>query len=150
MICLAYPVHPPGRPETSRLGELNDKVDRLIRNFRHEAVLWSARQIEKAAVDAAILGWSGVAGHDVRVDIDRIDRVWDGDFVLVAEYIENIPAIAFRSVRDKNLIIGEVDIRNQKLDRYWTVGQWQDGFFHAVAGVGFSDYKPVRLKTGWA
>jgi branched-chain amino acid transport system substrate-binding protein len=47
-------------------------------------------------------------------------------------------------------IIGEVDIRNQKLDRYWTVGQWQDGFFHAVAGVGFSDYKPVRLKTGWA
>ena len=33
---------------------------------------------------------------------------------------------------------------------YWTVGQWQDGFFHAVAGVGFSDYKPVRLKTSWA
>jgi branched-chain amino acid transport system substrate-binding protein len=47
-------------------------------------------------------------------------------------------------------IIGEVDIRNQKLARVWTVGQWQDGFFHAVAGVGFTDYKPVRLKTGWA
>jgi len=47
-------------------------------------------------------------------------------------------------------IIGEVDVRNQKLNRYWTVGQWQDGFFHAVAGVGFSDYKPVQLKTGWA
>jgi len=47
-------------------------------------------------------------------------------------------------------IIGEVDIRNQKLNRYWTVGQWQDGTFHAVSGVGFSDYKPVRLKTGWA
>ena len=46
-------------------------------------------------------------------------------------------------------IIGEVDIRNQKLNRYWTVGQWQDGFFHAVAGVGFTDYKPVQLKTGW-
>jgi branched-chain amino acid transport system substrate-binding protein len=46
-------------------------------------------------------------------------------------------------------IIGEVDIRNQKLNRYWTVGQWQDGFFHAVAGVGFADYKPVKLKTGW-
>jgi branched-chain amino acid transport system substrate-binding protein len=46
-------------------------------------------------------------------------------------------------------VIGDVDIRKQKLDRYWTVGQWQDGFFHAVAGVGFSDYKPVRLKTGW-
>jgi len=47
-------------------------------------------------------------------------------------------------------IIGDVDIRNQKLNRYWTVGQWQEGFFHAVAGVGFTDYKPVRLKTSWA
>ena len=46
-------------------------------------------------------------------------------------------------------IIGELDIRNQKLKRYWTVGQWQDGIFHAVAGVGFTDYKPVRLKSGW-
>ena len=46
-------------------------------------------------------------------------------------------------------IIGEVDIRNQKLNKFWTVGQWQDGFFHAVAGVGFTDYKPVKLKTGW-
>jgi branched-chain amino acid transport system substrate-binding protein len=46
-------------------------------------------------------------------------------------------------------IIGEADIRNQKLNRFWTVGQWQDGFFHAVDGVGFSDYKPVKLKTGW-
>jgi len=47
-------------------------------------------------------------------------------------------------------IVGDMDVRNQKLARYWTVGQWQDGFFHAVAGAGFSDYKPVRLKTGWA
>ena len=47
-------------------------------------------------------------------------------------------------------IIGDADIRSQKLTRYWTVGQWQDGFFHAVNGVGFTDYKPVRLKTGWA
>lgn len=47
-------------------------------------------------------------------------------------------------------IIGEMDVRKQKLTRYWTVGQWQDGTFHAVAGVGFTDFKPVRLKTGWA
>ena len=35
-------------------------------------------------------------------------------------------------------MIGEVEIRNQKLNRYWTVGQWQNGIFHGVAGVGFS------------
>ncbi len=47
-------------------------------------------------------------------------------------------------------IIGDVDVRQQKLNRYWTVGQWQEGLFHAVAGVGFTNYKPVRLKTTWA
>jgi branched-chain amino acid transport system substrate-binding protein len=47
-------------------------------------------------------------------------------------------------------IIGDLDIRDQKLKRYWTVGQWQDGIFHAVAGVGFTNFKPVHLKTGWA
>ncbi len=25
-------------------------------------------------------------------------------------------------------IIGEIDVRNQRLNRYWTVGQWQDGY----------------------
>jgi branched-chain amino acid transport system substrate-binding protein len=45
--------------------------------------------------------------------------------------------------------IGELDIRSQKLDKFWTVGQWQDGFFHAVDGVGFDKYAPVKLKTGW-
>jgi branched-chain amino acid transport system substrate-binding protein len=46
-------------------------------------------------------------------------------------------------------IVGEIDVRNQKLNRFWTVGQWQGGFFHAVSGVGYSNYKPVQLKTGW-
>jgi branched-chain amino acid transport system substrate-binding protein len=46
-------------------------------------------------------------------------------------------------------IIGEIDVRNQKLDKFYTVGQWQDGKFQAVNGVGFTEFKPVRLKTGW-
>jgi len=45
--------------------------------------------------------------------------------------------------------IGELDIRNQRLNKLWTVGQWQNGFFHAVDGVGFGNYAPVKLKTGW-
>ena len=45
--------------------------------------------------------------------------------------------------------IGELDIRNQRLNKFWTVGQWRDGFFHAVDGVGFDKYAPVQLKTGW-
>jgi branched-chain amino acid transport system substrate-binding protein len=46
-------------------------------------------------------------------------------------------------------IVGELDIRNQRLDKFYTVGQWQNGFFNAVAGVGFTDYSPVKLKTSW-
>jgi branched-chain amino acid transport system substrate-binding protein len=46
-------------------------------------------------------------------------------------------------------IVGELDIRNQRLDKFWTVGQWQDGSFKAVNGVGFTDFAPVKLKT-WA
>jgi branched-chain amino acid transport system substrate-binding protein len=46
-------------------------------------------------------------------------------------------------------IVGELDIRNQRLDKFYTVGQWQNGFFNAVDGVGFTDFKPVNLKTSW-
>jgi len=46
-------------------------------------------------------------------------------------------------------IVGEIELHNQMLDKFYTVGQWQDGFFHAVNGVGFSGYKPIKLKTEW-
>jgi branched-chain amino acid transport system substrate-binding protein len=47
-------------------------------------------------------------------------------------------------------IVGEMDLRNQQMTRAWTVGQWQDGYFQAVAGQGFTNYKPVKLKTNWS
>jgi branched-chain amino acid transport system substrate-binding protein len=48
-------------------------------------------------------------------------------------------------------MLGEYDMRNQLLNRLYTAGQWQGGWFHAVAGVGYpdSDYVPVKLKTSW-
>jgi hypothetical protein len=33
----------------------------------------------------------------------------------------------------------------QIIDKNYTVGQWQGGFFRA-----FSDFAQVKLKTGWA
>ena len=54
----------------------------------------------------------------------------------------------FKSNKFKT-IAGELDVRNQKLDKFYTVGQWQDGKFLAVNGVGFTQFAPVRLKTGW-
>jgi len=46
-------------------------------------------------------------------------------------------------------LIGEVDLPGQILNKVWTVGQWQNGFFSAVAGQGFTDFAPVQLKTSW-
>lgn len=45
--------------------------------------------------------------------------------------------------------IGELDIRSQKLNKFWTVGQWQDGVFYGVASTGLPGAKPVIIKTGW-
>ena len=49
-------------------------------------------------------------------------------------------------------LIGEIDLRSQLQNIAYTVGQWQNGFFHSVAAVGVPDSElvPVRVKTGWA
>ena len=46
-------------------------------------------------------------------------------------------------------MIGPVDLRQQKMPVFWTVGQWQNGVFEGVKGVGTSNEESVRIKTGW-
>jgi branched-chain amino acid transport system substrate-binding protein len=45
--------------------------------------------------------------------------------------------------------LGELSMPGQIIDKAYTVGQWHGGFFNAVAGVGFSNYAQVNLKTSW-
>ena len=45
--------------------------------------------------------------------------------------------------------LGELSMPGQIIDKVYTVGQWHNGFFNAGAGVGFSDYAQVNLKTSW-
>ena len=75
---------------------------------------------------------------------------------MVTQSIEGVGSLQDRSAITAYLkshtfktIVGELDIRNQRLDKFYTVGQWQNGFFNAVDGVGFTDFKPVNLKTSW-
>ncbi len=59
-------------------------------------------------------------------------------------------AIADRIRKGKfKTLIGEVELPGQLIDKVYTVGQWQGGFFNAVSGVGFSNYSQVKLKTSW-
>ena len=45
-------------------------------------------------------------------------------------------AAHFRNRKFKTLV-GEVELPGQILDKVYTVGQWQGGFFSAVNGEGF-------------
>ena len=54
----------------------------------------------------------------------------------------------FRNRKFKTLI-GEVEMPGQILDKVYTVGQWQGGFFNAVAAKASPAISQVKLKTNW-
>jgi branched-chain amino acid transport system substrate-binding protein len=69
-----------------------------------------------------------------------IEAVGSMDRMAIADHI--------RKGKFKTLV-GEVELPGQLVDRVYTVGQWQNGFFNAVSGVGFSNYAQVKLKSSW-
>lgn len=46
-------------------------------------------------------------------------------------------------------VMGELFFKNQNSERFFTVGQWQDGVFRAVASSQLKGLAPVKEKTGW-
>jgi branched-chain amino acid transport system substrate-binding protein len=46
-------------------------------------------------------------------------------------------------------LVGEVALPGQILNNFYTVGQWQGGFFSGVAGQGFTNFVPVKLNSNW-
>lgn len=47
-------------------------------------------------------------------------------------------------------ILGTIEFNDQNFnEKFWTVGQWQDGVFHGVASTGREGEAAVRLKSGW-
>ncbi len=47
-------------------------------------------------------------------------------------------------------VIGSIDFdEHNNSERYWTVGQWRDGMFRAVADVGMGDSVDPVTKGGW-
>jgi branched-chain amino acid transport system substrate-binding protein len=46
-------------------------------------------------------------------------------------------------------LLGEVHMPGQILDMGYTVGQWQGGFFAAVAGQNVTGLQSVKLKSNW-
>ncbi len=83
---------------------------------------------------------SAVTYASLQVLEQAIEAVGSTDRKAVTDYIKTG---TFKTV------MGTWKFKNQAIEHYWTVGQWQNGEFHGVASTGLPGAKPVIVKTGW-
>jgi branched-chain amino acid transport system substrate-binding protein len=69
-----------------------------------------------------------------------IEGVGSTDRKAVTDYIKN---------NTFDTVIGPIKFVNQNNEKFWTVGQWQNGVFYGVSSTGRPGAKPVKLKSGW-
>jgi branched-chain amino acid transport system substrate-binding protein len=95
---------------------------------------------EITAVDAD--HWASALQYQMLQVLTRaIEAVGSMDRDAIADYVRN---------NKFQVLTGEISLPGQILDNVYTVGQWQNGFYHAVNGVGFTDFASVKLKAGWS
>src|ERR1043166_978336 len=87
-----------------------NKIDMFARRLGYEIVIRRARQINDPFVAAIRTRGSGVPNHHVGIDINWVNRIGNRNLVLIAENIENETAVTFRTVGDKNFVVGDVDV----------------------------------------
>jgi len=95
---------------------------------------------KKAAGKGPDFWASPVMYSTLQVLQQAIEGVGSVDRKAVTAYIKNN---SFKTV------MGPWKFNNQTIEKYWTVGQWQNGSFHGVASTGMPGAKPVVEKTGW-
>ncbi len=69
-----------------------------------------------------------------------IEGVGSTDRKAVTAYIKN---------NTFDTVVGPIKFVNQNNEKFWTVGQWQNGVFYGVSSTGRPGAKPVKLKSGW-
>ena len=85
--------------------------------------------------------WAGpVTYASLQVLEQAIEGTGGVDKAAVTDYIKKH---SFKTV------LGDWAFKNQVIENYWTVGQWQGGKFVGVASTGKPGERPVQLKTGW-
>ena len=95
--------------------EINE-IGFLIRHAGDEFVFRIARQVEQSGVGTVFIGVSGVACHDVGIDIDWVDRIGDGDDVAFSENVQNVSRVAFRAIGDEHFIGGDAEVDELVVD----------------------------------
>ncbi len=85
--------------------------------------------------------WAGpVTYASLQVLEQAIEGTGGVDKAAVTDYIKKH---SFKTV------LGDWTFKNQMIENFWTVGQWQAGKFVGVASTGKPGERPVQLKTGW-
>ncbi len=105
-------VHPPlklllrDRRAGRVVGEAEiDQIRPLLREIGDEAVRLGAGHIDHIApVPGFRIVCAGAAGHHVGIHVDRIDRIADRDPRVVRKQLLNVAGVAFRAVRDEDLV----------------------------------------------
>jgi branched-chain amino acid transport system substrate-binding protein len=124
--------------------------------------------LKNGAAIENVLGAGGVADTpEIRAfykrhkEITKVDADYAGSPVyyamlqMLTETIETLGSTDRMAIADhirKNkfkTLVGDLSLPGQTLDKVYTVGQWQNGFFNAVNGTGYSEFAPVKLKTNW-
>ncbi len=85
--------------------------------------------------------WAGpVTYASLQVLEQAIEGTGGVDKAAVTDYVKKH---SFKTV------LGEWKFKNQSIENFWTVGQWQNGKFVGVASTGKPGEKPAVVKTGW-
>jgi branched-chain amino acid transport system substrate-binding protein len=162
-VAWSYPPDTFGLTEQAKIEGLNTKVF-----YTAVATAFPSFKAKFGPSAENVLGAGGIKDtpelRKFYKDLKEVTGV-DGDFwgnpmywamlQVVEQSIEGVGSLDRKAITDyikKNTfktIVGEIDLRSQKLNWLWTVGQWQGDTFHGVHGVGVKDPKPVVLKTGW-
>src|SRR5438094_8193861 len=76
----------------------------------NELVFRGAWQISDPFITAIFPRRPAVPCHYIRIDINRINWIRHCDLVSIAQDVEDVTAIAFRSVGNKDFVIGNIDL----------------------------------------
>jgi branched-chain amino acid transport system substrate-binding protein len=88
--------------------------------------------------------WASAATYaSLEILGQAIEATGSRDRAVVMEYLQD------RS-NSYDTVLGPIEFNeNNDNERYWTVGQWQDGVFRGVAARGREGTAEIRLKEGW-
>ena len=86
-------------------------------------------------------GWASANTYvSLQILEQAIEGVGEIDREAVTQYIKD---------NTFDTIMGDIKFENQFSNRFWTVGQWQDGVFRGVASVNVDGAAQIREKSGW-